>query len=101
MAWGATAVRWLAKPYARVGLETGERDARAIARRDLPNLSHAVDRALDDGDADAVDFVDRVNRFLSALGLTREAARLTGRAEQAGGQRGSQAWYLAQSNCGQ
>ena len=33
--------------------------------------------------------------------MTREAARLTRRAEQAGGQRGSQAWYLAQSNRGE
>jgi tetratricopeptide (TPR) repeat protein len=75
--------------------------ARAIARRELPNLLHAVDRALDARDADAVDFVDSVNRFLTVFGMTREAARLTRRAEQAGGQRGSQAWFLAQSNRGE
>lgn len=52
-------------------------------------------------DADAVDFVNSVNRFLNYFGMTREAARLTRRAEQAGGQRGSQAWRLAQTNRGQ
>ncbi len=75
--------------------------ARAIARRELPNLLYAVDRALDSGDADAVDFVAAVNRFLTVRGMTREAARLTRRAEQAGGQRGSQAWFLVQSNRGE
>ncbi len=75
--------------------------ARAIARRELPNLLYAVDRALDARDADAVEFVEAVNRFLTIFGMTREAARLTGRAEQAGGQRGSQAWFLAQSSRGE
>ncbi len=75
--------------------------ARAIARRELPNLLHAVRSALDAGDADAVDFVDSVNRFLNYFGMTREAALLTRRAEQAGGRRGSKAWYLAQSNRGE
>lgn len=75
--------------------------ARAIARRELPNLLHAVHGALDAGDADAVDFADSVNRFLNNFGMTREAARLTRRAEQAGGHRGSHAWYLAQSNRGE
>ncbi|HPM82263.1 MAG TPA: tetratricopeptide repeat protein [Candidatus Anammoximicrobium sp.] len=115
-------------PMLWAGLEAGERDAlttahrrryyaladylyhednknphqvRAIARRELPNLLHAVDRALDARDADAVEFVDSVNKFLNNFGMTREAARLTRRAEQAGGQRGSQAWFLAQSNRGE
>ena len=115
-------------PMLWAGLEAGERDAlttahrqryralasylyrddytkpdhaRAIARRELPNLLHAVDRALDAGDADAVDFVVCVNQFLTVFGMTREAARLNRRAEQAGGQRGSRAWYLAQSNRGE
>ncbi len=115
-------------PMLWAGLEAGERDAlttahrrryyalanylyreddknphqaRAIARRELPNLLHAVDRALDAHDADAVDFVDSVNKFLTVFGMTREAARLTRRAEQAGGQRGSQAWFLAQSSRGE
>jgi len=73
----------------------------AMAHRELPNLLYAVHRALDASDADAVEFVERVNRFLNYFGMTREAARLTERAEQAGGQRGSQAWFLAQSNRGE
>lgn len=75
--------------------------ARAIVRRELPNLLHAVHAALDASDADAVAFVDRVNLFLGNFGMTREAALLTQRAEQAGGERGSQAWFLAQSNRGE
>jgi len=70
---------------------------RDIARRELPNLLQAVDRALDACDADAVDFVHSINRFLDCFGLTREAARLSGRVERVDLQRGSQAWYLAQS----
>ncbi len=76
-------------------------EARAIARRELPNLLHAVDRALAAEDPDAVDFVDSVNRFLDSFGRTREAAALTRRAEAAAGAPGSQAWFLAQSNRGE
>ena len=91
--------------YALAGYLYGEdrqnpHQARAIARRELPNLLHAVHRALDTGATDAVDFVTCVNKFLNNFGMTREAALLTRLAEQAGGQRGSQAWYLAQSNRG-
>ncbi|WP_158521013.1 CHAT domain-containing tetratricopeptide repeat protein [Fuerstiella marisgermanici] len=75
--------------------------ARAIVRRELPNLLHAVHGALDASDADAVDFVDSVNGFLNNFGMTREAALLTQRAEQAGGERGSESWFLAQSNRGE
>jgi len=115
-------------PMLWAGLEAGERDAltlahrrryhalagflyredaknphqaRAIARRELPNLLHAVHRALGDSAADAVEFVNSVNRFLTDFGMTREAEWLTRRAEQAGGQRGSQAWFLAQLNRGE
>jgi tetratricopeptide (TPR) repeat protein len=72
--------------------------ARAIARCELPNLLQAVDRALDAGDADAVDFVDSVNLFLRCFGLTREAARLSDRAERVDLPPGSHAWFLAKSN---
>ncbi|HUG71266.1 MAG TPA: CHAT domain-containing protein [Pirellulaceae bacterium] len=74
---------------------------RAIARRELPNLLHAVHQALDAADPDAVQFVDCVNRFLNVFGMTREAASLARRAEQAGGERGSRAWFLAQSGRGE
>ena len=75
--------------------------ARAVVLRELPNLLHAVRQALDVGDADAVRFVEYVNRFLNVFGMTREAASLTRRAEKAGGDKGSEAWYLAQSSRGE
>ncbi len=75
--------------------------ARAIVLRELPNLLHAVHQALDAGDPDAVRFVDSVNLFLNFFGMTREAASLTRRADKAGGAKGSDAWYLAQSNRGE
>ena len=75
--------------------------ARAIARRELPNLLQALDRALAAGDEDAVQFVVSVNRFLGYFGRTREAAALTRRAGQAGGAVGSKPWFLAQSNRGE
>ena len=75
--------------------------ARAIALRELPNLLHAVHQALDAGDPDAVDFVTVVNLFLTLFGMTREAASLTHRAEKAGGEKGSEGWYLARSNRGE
>ena len=75
--------------------------ARAIARRELPNLLHAARQALDVGDPDAVDFVDSVNKFLTIFGMTRESALLTQHAEKLGSKNGSKAWYLAQSNRGE
>ena len=75
--------------------------ARAIALRELPNLLHAVRQALDADDPDAVDFADSVNRFLKVFGMTREAASLSRRAEKAGGEKGSEAWRLAQTNRGE
>nr|VFK22824.1 MAG: Tetratricopeptide (TPR) repeat [Candidatus Kentron sp. LFY] len=76
-------------------------EARAIVRRELPNLLHACRNALDAGDADAVAFVTAVNLFLNNFGMGRDLALLTERAEAAGGERGSRAWRLAQSNRGQ
>jgi|GEM_PF-258765 tetratricopeptide (TPR) repeat protein len=75
-------------------------EARAIAWRELPNLLHAVHIALDAADPDAVEFVTKVNRFLTFFGLAREAERLTGRAEAIARDTSSQAWFLAQSNRG-
>ena len=74
---------------------------RAIALRELPNLLHAVHQALDANDSDAVAFADHVNRFLRVFGMNREAATLACRAEKAGGEEGSDPWYLAQSNRGE
>ena len=74
--------------------------ARAVARRELPNLLFAVKAALAAGDEDAVDFVDNVNRFLGNFGLLRDRDDLNQRAEAAAVP-GSRAWYLAQSNKGE
>jgi tetratricopeptide (TPR) repeat protein len=75
--------------------------ARAIATRELPNLLHAVYAALDEGDPDAVDFAERVTRFLSYFGLPRETTALAARSQAAAGEPGSRPWYLAQSNRGE
>ena len=75
--------------------------ARAIARRELPNLLQAVDQALATGDKDAVGFIGWVNWFLKYFGRTREAAVLTRQATQVGGTSGSHAWYLAHFSHGE
>lgn len=75
--------------------------ARAIAKRELPNLLHAVDQALKTGDEQAAHFVNSVNRFLKLFGRSREATALSFRAEQLGDKPGSTAWYLAQANRGE
>jgi tetratricopeptide (TPR) repeat protein len=48
-------------------------EARAIARREIPNLRRALDLALDAGAMDeAVGFADRISRFLDVFGRWRE-----------------------------
>jgi tetratricopeptide (TPR) repeat protein len=74
---------------------------RAIAWRELPNLLHAVNAALDAGDPNAGDFADNVNRFLTIFGLKQEAERLSARAQAEAGEAGSNTWFLAQSNRGE
>jgi tetratricopeptide (TPR) repeat protein len=73
---------------------------RAIAQRELPNLLAAVNGALDSGATWAVDFVDKVNRFLTAFGLSRDRATLAKRAQAAAAEQGSGDWYLARANLG-
>ena len=76
--------------------------ARAIAWRELPNLLHAVNTALNAGDPDAVDFADNVNLFLRKIfDLRQEAERLSARAQEAAGEAGSRAWFLTQLNRGE
>ncbi len=75
--------------------------ARAVAFRELPNLLHAVNAALDEEDPEAVDFADSVMRFLSLFGLLRESMALSSRAEAAAGEAGSTSWFLAWSNKGE
>jgi tetratricopeptide (TPR) repeat protein len=74
--------------------------ARAIARRELPNLLQAVRAALIACDPQAVDFVTYVNRFLDCFGLRREQQELARLAERQAQETGSRAWYLAQTNRG-
>ncbi len=79
--------------------------ARAIVRRELPNLLMAVKGALAAGDADAVEFVDNVSRFLGIFGLKQDQQVLTDKLAQTmdklAGEVGSQAWYLARSHQGE
>lgn len=76
-------------------------EARAVARRELPNFLHAAGGAFAAEDPGAVDFADSVTRFLNNFGLPREAERLTALSQAAAGEEGSKAWYLAQSNRGE
>lgn len=75
--------------------------ARAVARRELPNLLSAVHAALDAAEPKAVDFADSVDRFLKGFGFRQEAEDLFRKAHAAAGELGSAAWYLAQSNHGE
>ncbi|WGS85637.1 CHAT domain-containing protein [Methylomonas sp. UP202] len=74
---------------------------RAIARRELPNLLHAVRGALQAGEPQAVNFAASLDRFLGCFGLRREQAELTRLAEQQAGAVGSDSWYLAQTQRGE
>ncbi len=75
--------------------------ARAIARRELPNLLIAVNGALAAGDADAVDFVNNVSRFLGIFGLKQDQRVLTDKLAQVVGEVGSRGWFLVRSNQGE
>jgi tetratricopeptide (TPR) repeat protein len=48
-----------------------------------------------------VDFVEKVNLFLSYFGLNQDWADLTERAQHMGGEVGSQSWYLTRRNTGE
>ena len=55
-------------------------EARAIVRREMPNLSRALDLALDAGAMDeAVDFAARISRFLDVFGRWRERDEMMGK----------------------
>ncbi|CAN5455493.1 hypothetical protein BH24GEM3_BH24GEM3_16760 [soil metagenome] len=73
---------------------------RAVALRELPNLLHAVDAAFTVHDPNAVKFAENVAQFLTSLGLTREAQRLTERMQATATDKDSHAWYLAQGRYG-
>jgi tetratricopeptide (TPR) repeat protein len=75
-------------------------ETRVLAQRELPNLLYAVSGALDTGEEWAVDFVDKVNRFLYVFGLNRDYDKLSQMLEKVNGQIGDQTWYLARSTVG-
>lgn len=75
--------------------------ARAIARRELPNCLHGVNAALQAGEGFAVEFADNVSKFLNNFGLHVDKAALNLAAQQAGGDIGSESWFLTQSNQGE
>ncbi len=75
--------------------------ARAVVRRELPNLLAAVNAALEAKDNDAVKFANNVNRFLGYFGLRREHERLATRAAHSGGERSSQPWVGARFGLGE
>lgn len=76
--------------------------ARAIAKRELFNLLAGVKSALSTKETWAVNFVDKVNKFLNNFGMPGEQKNLTQQAEKAIQNLlvGSQEWYLAKSNVG-
>jgi tetratricopeptide (TPR) repeat protein len=75
--------------------------ARAVVRRELPNLMHAVRAALVAGEEGAVGFADNVGLFLKHFGLNRDRDRLTELAGKAKGEVGSDDWFIARSNQGE
>jgi tetratricopeptide (TPR) repeat protein len=74
--------------------------ARLIVKQELPNLLWAVQGALVDQSANAVDFVDSVNKFLNNFGLKRDREFLTAQLDQLIGVVSSNNWYLVRSNQG-
>ncbi len=77
--------------------------ARAIVRRELPNLLVAVRGAIATNEDWAVDFVGKVNRFLNYFGMDADKANLSQCAETASKSSavGSDAWYQMRSNAGE
>jgi len=73
---------------------------REIVKRELPNLMAGVRNALEKEEEDAVDFVDKVNKFLGHFGLSRDREELNRRAE-AIAKTDSRSWYLSRSNLGE
>jgi tetratricopeptide (TPR) repeat protein len=82
--------------------------ARAIVRRELPNLRRALSLALDAGALDtAVDFAKSINRFLNFFGRWRERdevmAEVSGVIDQVSGEEGelTQAQFVMESGRGE
>lgn len=74
--------------------------ARAVARRELPNLMQAVNQVITIAAPDAVDFGDTVNKFLNHFGLNQDQQALTQKLVALQGEVGSRNWYIARDNQG-
>jgi tetratricopeptide (TPR) repeat protein len=72
--------------------------ARAIARRELPNLMFAVKGAIAAQEECAIEFVESVSKFLNFFGLNRDRAALSQQASSLAVTVGSQSWYLSRTN---
>ncbi|HSH04225.1 MAG TPA: hypothetical protein VLL52_17060, partial [Anaerolineae bacterium] len=75
-------------------------EVRAIAMRELPNLLYGVRGALAAETDYAVDFVDKVSRFLMVFGMNKDRQQLTEQTHHLGAV-GSKQWFIAQSNLGE
>jgi tetratricopeptide (TPR) repeat protein len=75
-------------------------EARSIARRELSNLLWAVKGALEDKSENAIEFVDRVSKFLYFFGLERDRVFLTEQLDRFIDVVGSNNWYLVLSKQG-
>jgi tetratricopeptide (TPR) repeat protein len=75
-------------------------EARSIARRELSNLLWAVQGALEDRSKNAIEFVDRVSKFLYFFGLERDRVFLTEQLDRFIDVVGSNNWYLVLSKQG-
>jgi tetratricopeptide (TPR) repeat protein len=74
---------------------------RAIAQRELPNLLYAVRGSIAASDDFAVDFVNKVNKFLDNFGLNQDRADLTEMVQHIGSEVGSQSWFMTLDNTGE
>jgi len=72
--------------------------ARAIARRELPNLLHALHVALQLDETGALEFSVSVNLFLMLFDMRREAEQVTGLVQALADDIGSEDWILIQSD---
>jgi len=76
-------------------------ETRFIVKRELPNLLFAVKATLAEVTDYAVDFVDKMNKFLNNLGLQRDLGQLNQQAAKLAGDVGSQNWFLSKSGVGE
>ncbi|CAN1210039.1 CHAT domain-containing protein [Tumidithrix helvetica PCC 7403] len=74
---------------------------RGIAQWELPNLLYAVRGSIKAGEDFAVEFVEKVNKFLGNFGLNQDRENLTEMAQHMGDEVGSQYWVLTRSNTGE